>query len=232
MRDYYVFLHVCSLQTYNVIFEEMWDKACDLIKNSKKTYIGVVGPGRIDKPINEKNVEVVYFNEDPITKKLPTEEQFRIRALNWDRSTHEFPTLNLLRKTCEENICNVGYFHLRGVTSPQDNLPIIDQRKYMTYFNIERYEHCIDKLNNHDACGVDLVDWPFQHFSGNFWWARSEHINLLPPIEDSVTLPGSERHKCEFWVCSIPGNYYSFHNTGIHPTLRHLHRYEPNKYRI
>lgn len=232
MRDTYTFLHVCSLKRYKEIFKEMWEKSIPLVLSSKKVYIGVVGPNRLDGFELPDNVEIFHFNEDPVTKKMPTEEEFKKRSLEWDHMTHEFPTLNLLRKTCKESVCNVCYYHLRGVTSPQDNLPIIDQRHYMTYFNIERYKDCVDKLNEYDAVGVDLVDWPFEHFSGNFWWSKSEHINTLPPIEESITLPGSERHKCEFWICSVPGNYYSFHNSGIHPTLRHVNRYEPSKYKI
>ena len=46
-------------------------------------------------------------------------------------------------------------------------------------------------LSGNVACGVNLkglddgVSW--RHFSGNFWWARCDHINRLPPPLDLVT---------------------------------------------
>lgn len=239
MRDVYVFLHVCSLKRYKEIFNETWNKSIPLVNLSKKVHIGVVGPGRLDYNLPD-NVEVHYFNENPKTKELPSEEEFIKRSLDGDYFTHEFPTLDVLRNVCKENICYVCYYHLRGVTSPVDNMPVVDQRHYMTYFNIERYDLCLNYLEQGmDAVGVDLSTWPAVHFSGNFWWSKSEHINRLTAPEEMPGIPNFyssddkyHRHRCEMWICSDPnGNYLEMWNSGIHPSSKGFVRYLPENYK-
>jgi hypothetical protein len=184
-------------------------------------YISVVGPGTMDGlvPDNDK-IEVIHHSTDP--------------------EAHEFPTLELIRKTCKENECYVCYYHLRGVTSPEDNIPVVDQRHYMTYFNVERYDLCLKYLElGFDAVGVDLSTWPTTHFSGNFWWAKSEHINSLVNMEDLPEIPNfypasdrKHRHRCEMWICSNPNSkYIEIWNSGIHPSSKGYVRYLPETYR-
>lgn len=240
MRDFYAFLHVCSLKRYKEIFQEMWEKSLPMIKEAKRFYIGVIGPGRLDQQTFPDNVEVIYFNENPETKQLPTEEEFIERSLKEDPSAHEFPTLDLIRKVCKQNECYVCYYHLRGVTSPLDNLCVVDQRHYMTYFNIEKYKDCLGYLEQgFDAVGVDINTWPTTHFSGNFWWSRSEHINTLLSPHDTPGIPNfyatenkNHRHRCEMWICSNPQhNYLETWNSEIHPSQKGFKRYPPESYR-
>lgn len=240
MRDIYTFLHVCSLKRYNEIFEENWEKSIPLIRSSKKFYIGVVGPGRLKKTDFPDNVEIHYFNEDPVTKQLPTEEEFVKRSIDGDYFCHEFPTLNLVQKTCRENKCYVCYYHLRGVTSPIDNMAVVDQRHYMTYFNIEKYNGCLNLLEQgFDATGVDLATWPTTHFSGNFWWSKSEHINTLLAPEEMPGIPNFyskedkyHRHRCEMWICSNPASkYVELWNSGMHPSQKGFIRYPSENYK-
>lgn len=222
MRDIYTFLHVCSLQRYREIFIETWEKSIPLFNDCTKMYISVVGPGRMEDLIPKSDkIELIHHSDDP--------------------ASHEFPTLDLIRSVCKEKECYVNYYHLRGVTSPLDNLPVVDQRHYMTYFNIERYKLCLDVLNGGkiDAVGVDLVNWPTIHFSGNFWWSKSEHINSLGVVEDLPTIPGfyeasdrKHRHKCEMWICSNPHHdYCELWNSKIHPSHKGYVRYLPENYR-
>lgn len=221
MRDFYAFLHVCSLQRYKEIFQETWEKSIPMFNDCKKLYISVVGPGRMEEiaPKSDK-IELIHHSDNP--------------------EAHEFPTLNLLRKVCKENECFVCYYHLRGVTSPLDNLCVVDQRHYMTFFNIERYKFCLGYLDKgFDAVGVDISRWPATHFSGNFWWARSEHINSLVDMEDLPAIPDfynapdrKHRHRCEMWIGSNPThNYLEMWNSGIHPTQKGFVRYPEENYR-
>jgi hypothetical protein len=232
MRDFYVFLHVCTIKNYQKIFDELWEKSMPMINDSKKTFISIVGPYRLKCSNLPDNVNLIYHNENPITHKLPTFNAFMRKSLMGNHNVHEFPTLNLIKKTCQNHKCHVCYYHLKGVTITKRNHPVNDQRRYMTYFNIENYKTCIDFLKKYDAVGVDLLDWPFKHFSGNFWWSRSEHINNLPIIKSIPTVCGSERHKCEFWIGSIRGKYYCFHNSGIPPLQHPTFKYKPSEYKI
>jgi hypothetical protein len=97
---------------------------------------------------------------------------------------------------------------------------------------LEKYDTCIEKLDTHDAVGVDYSDWPFRHFSGNFWWSKASWINSLTQTWNEVpTL--DERHICEFWLGSgKDGSFFNLWSSGIHPMQRHLNRYESWKYRL
>lgn len=205
----YLFFHVCSVHAYQEIFQEMYDKAIPLIQQCKKAYICVVGPGNIEHGGLLPNVEVLKLSDNI--------ESF------------EFPTLDLLKKTCKEDDCNVCYVHTRGVTHPNEPCAV-DHRHYMSYFMLEKYDICIEKLKTYDTVGVDYSELFFKHYSGNFWWSKSSWINQLPEWKDVQTL--DERHKAEFWILSRPGNYCNLWNSGIHPCQRHLNRYEPWKYRL
>ena len=59
----------------------------------------------------------------------------------------------------------------------------------MEYFVIERWEHSIRVLKDKYTCGCEL--WAhtsrvnpkdfIYHYSGNFWWSRSEYIKKINP---------------------------------------------------
>ena len=206
----YLFFHICSVHAYKEIFNEMYLKSVPLIKNCKKAYISVVGPGKLDGCVQtEPNVEIIYSSDDI--------------------GSFEFPTLELLKKTCKEEDCNVCYVHTRGVTHPGDPCAV-DHRHYMSYFILEKFETCVEKLQKFDVVGVDYSHWPFRHFSGNFWWSKSSWINQLPDWKDVRTL--DERHKAEFWIgSSRGGRFYNLWSSGIHPCCRHLNRYSPWRYK-
>ena len=70
----------------------------------------------------------------------------------------------------------------------------------MEYFNITRFQDCIEHLCYYDVCGVNWHDWPYPHFSGNFWWANSEYVAGLPPLSDLCRPEDcgpDSRHWCE-----------------------------------
>jgi hypothetical protein len=88
-------------------------------------------------------------------------------------------------------------------------------------------------LNEYDACGVDLVDTPQIHFSGNFWWSNSEYIKTLPTIHDlkyKIKPVLSVRHNCEFWIGMGGGRLKSLWDSNINVYERHLHRYSNSEY--
>lgn len=211
-----IYFHVATIGEYQKIFDEIYNE----ILNSKL----------IDE-IETMNICVVGKNTLNVQphKKIKIHQDFYIE-------TGEFFTLDLI-KTFSESLQNnykILYIHTKGVTTP--NNPCIDDwRRYMTYFNINQYKDCFDTLNNYDACGVDLVDQPVIHFSGNFWWANSQYIKKLPTIPE-IKYPKnppilSIRHNCEFWIGMGNGSLKSLWNSNIDVYERHLHRYEIKQYK-
>ena len=152
-----------------------------------------------------------------------------------DISSGEFFTLDLLKTFSDsvEQNHKILYLHTKGVTTP-DNPCIDDWRKYMTYFNINQYEKCLYSLNQYDSCGVDLVNDPTLHYSGNIWLANSSYIKKLPTINE-IKFPKtppilSIRHNAEFWIGMGNGNLKSLWNSNINVYERHLHQYPKIKY--
>lgn len=148
-----------------------------------------------------------------------------------NQNLFEFPTLyRIIAHTNSHPLSYILYLHTKGVTYAEKNQCLDDWINYMLYFNVEQADECIDILNSHDTCGVDLRDDPAKHYSGNIWWARSDYIKMLKSPLD-VDSPCGERHKCEFWICSGEGRHYEMHETEINVYERHFHRYPPELYR-
>lgn len=97
------------------------------------------------------------------------------------------------------------YFHTKGVSRDPKNMNAFhERRKNLDYFILERYEVCLFWLNrNYDAVGTSLSLYPAMHFSGNFWWAQSSHLNRLPP-----TIVSTNYLAPEMYVCSVSDARY------------------------
>jgi hypothetical protein len=100
-------------------------------------------------------------------------------------------------KTCCDNT-RILYMHTKGIYNK--SLQTDAWRLYMEYFLLDRWEHCLEILKSHPCCGVQLhnkkTTHPPPHFSGNMWWATSEHIASLDV--DYI----KDRASTEFWICS------------------------------
>lgn len=140
--------------------------------------------------------------------------------------TEETPTLRSLRQFCEQNPeWKVLYFHTKGITQPSKQTS--DWRKVMEHFCIERWFDCIQMLDAHDTVGCLFMDECYYgfypHYSGNFWWANSQHVQKL----DYSYLNEGIRQNREFWIGTGGGSMFSFLNTGLnhyaHEFPRHLY---------
>jgi hypothetical protein len=131
------------------------------------------------------------------------------------------------------------YFHTKGashhLSRPKDSLENLKQwRRFIEYFNIERWSFCVNSLNNVDACGTDweaincntfeentsfcglhLADTRKlkPHFSGNFWWANASYVNQCTLIEDN-------RFSCELFIGMANPKVEVFLSSILNPKLR------------
>ena len=210
-----IYFHIATIGKYQDIFDEIYSQIIEsnLINQVGSINLCIVGQG--DLIIQENNKIKIYQDSDI--------------------SSGEFFTLDLLKTFSDsvEQNHKILYLHTKGVTTP-DNPCIEDWRKYMTYFNINQYEKCLYSLNQYDSCGVDLVNDPTLHYSGNIWWANSSYIKKLPTINE-IKFPKtppilSIRHNAEFWIGMGNGNLKSLWNSNINVYERHLHQYPKIKY--
>lgn len=206
------FYHLATIGNYQKITNDIFallDKS-KLYEKLDHIFINIAGNEKVSLPDKEK---ISIFQE--------------IAELN----EFEFSTINRIKKYADldSDESNILYLQTLGCTA-ENNICINERRDYMLYFNIEKYQKALDSLKENDAISVDLVDYPVKHFSGNIWWSKSSHIKKLPyPVE--LPFIFSERHKCEFWICSNPnGKYETMHQTNINVHARHLNRYPREKY--
>jgi hypothetical protein len=152
-----------------------------------------------------------------------TDSKYKIWNKYKDTSLHEFPTLDLIWKHSQNEEFNVLYIHTKGVSR---NHPYInDWTNYLSYFTINKWEDRVNELIENDCTGVDLKGnpddikshpstWGYgkapKHYSGNFWWSKSSHINkLLNPMS---WVPDTNwtrwRMMNEMWICQLTESKY------------------------
>ena len=112
--------------------------------------------------------------------------RFRIAFRSSDLDEYEFPTLGLLQDACQTWTGPVYYLHTKGVShSPHDQYARY-WRQLMLDEVVTNHERCLAELTAADAVGTN---WAGDHYSGNFWWARSSHIRRLPDIRGLQRFP-------------------------------------------
>lgn len=95
------------------------------------------------------------------------------------------------------------YFHTKGVSHSLEEKKYHEIRKNLDYFILEKHEICIWWMEHgYDAVGTCLSLYPTLHFSGNFWWSKSEHLDQLPKeIRPTYYAP-------EMYICSHSNGKY------------------------
>ena len=181
----YIYFHICCINNYETVFYNLMDK----IKNS-----GLYNDVTEIRCFALENCNMNIFNDPKIV----------IRKTSTDVNLYEFFTINELYKDSIVEDFNVLYIHTKGVTRYNDPnyVNIQDWVNYLSYFNIQKYQLCLQLLTIYDTVGVNLLDNP-KHYSGNFWWSKSEYIRKLD-------LCKNETHtSAEFWLTEKQIGKYS-----------------------
>lgn len=194
----YIYIHVCCINNWKEIFGKLLSD--------------IRASGLYDK-VTKIRCSILYIAEDFT---LFIDPKIEIISKSIDLSLYETPTINALYADALKEDFNVLYLHTKGVKHMGMNPHVTDWVKYMSYFNIYRHELCMEMLKDYDAVGVNLHTSP-THFSGNFWWSKSEHLRKLQPCTyDKYCSP-------EFWVGCVKGEYKELWNSGVN------HYYFPYK---
>lgn len=207
MKKYGVY-HVFCKNDWKIVFQSQIQSLVNsgLLIKIEKLYLTIIYNNEedlnfINSKINNLNIEIHYTTNK--------------------NDEYEFPALNLIKELSEKNDCYLFYIHTKGVSIDESNMKfyhnsvdlnhlkncVDDWREYMEYFIIKNHELCINSLVNYDACGVNLVKEPTKHFSGNFWWAKSDYVKKLPNLNN---LNKNHRWNAEFWIGMGNGKLYNF----------------------
>lgn len=197
----YVWIHVGLLGRWKEILKEELDllKSSGLAKHAKIFYCVVGG--------SKKNVE-------PFMGGLDHECVGDYK----DVRLYECPTLHHLHNFAKQNSNKkVLYIHTKGTSRPKDSNSD-EWRRYMLYFLVGHYKDCLYFLDSYSTVGIHLVSG--NHYSGNFWWAQTNHLCTLDHLsenacwsEKSMTSPNHPRMKAEYWCMSRQkqGSHLSIH---------------------
>ena len=137
-----------------------------------------------------------------------------------DFTQFEFPALGLLQDACRVWTGDVFYLHTKGASRPRGDRYASAWRRLMVDYVVMEHELCRATLTTHDGVGTN---WRGNHFSGNFWWARAEHIRKLPDIRGLRTAPvpltadpgWNVRLQCEFWLAMRRGRFRNLGPEGL-----------------
>ena len=140
--------------------------------------------------------------------------QFGEEYIEWQEGTTILHIQELVHSTDEEFY--VLYIHHKGVSSGQSGW-----RKYMEYWNIEKWKECVSKLDEgYDLCGAAFLNNPPHPFyAGNFFWARASYLRkckrLKSPVDNNFQpqFSGQPHHRYDYecWHGSGNPNAYDMH---------------------
>jgi hypothetical protein len=91
--------------------------------------------------------------------------------------------VSILSFSQENKKCNILYIHTKGVRYNMNDTKQIDWINMMLYFLLYKHQKCIELLNtDYLSVGCNYHDGTTgvpKHYSGNFWWATSNHLKNL-----------------------------------------------------
>lgn len=189
-----VFYHIYQYGPWEHMFNEQWKLITDsnLLDVANPLHIGINGHifGNTANPRIR-----VKFNSNPQMEEADTLKDLAMFA-------SQNPDYKIL------------YIHTKGASNMTKN--VNDWRAMMNYFCIEQWRDCVKLLNEHDAVGCNLQDYPDNdilrpHFSGNFWWANASYINTL----DYSWLTHPNRYAREFWIGTGHGDLYEIYKSDV-----------------
>lgn len=203
------YIHICQKDGWQRSFKMLMDCiiSSGLYENTVTIRLGILNDERIlidDDILNDKKFDIIYTGKS---------------------SEYERPTLLHMRKMSGQDRGGTVYYylHTKGLRhfGKDTELNVIDWINLMLYWNIERWELALENLKTFDTYGCNDTG---HHYSGNFWWAKKEHILKLPEfIEEYYTAP-------EDWVQKVGTNKCSIFMSGIQGCGHYNHRFPRELY--
>lgn len=201
MEGISVFWHICGINHWKEIAEDQFRtmSASGLLDRADRVMVTYLGQNRKDIGwLESKSRKIEINNYSPDTKH------------------YERMCLNGLHDWSKSNDATVLYMHAKGVSRTNNKKNVWGWRKMLEYFTVENHERCLREMNGVDALGGNLCmvnrksieecQMPGHglHYSGNFWWARTQYIRTLPRIPEDVRLDvhGNYIRYTEYWLLS------------------------------
>lgn len=118
-----------------------------------------------------------------------------------DQNLYEKFAINNYKSYIDKDEYYIYYIHTKAVSKSIDS--VFDRRRrILNFYTIQLHELNLELLKIYDAVGCSLTRFPSIHFSGNFWWATSEHVKKLSNVGNDYLAP-------EMYICNSESNYIS-----------------------
>jgi hypothetical protein len=202
-----IYIHVCMIGTW----EKITNKLLNIVSENMTDYnINIIAVGETDK----LSILKTMIGDHTVIRK------HNVSAKNYERETLQVMHDDATDSTEKYNIL---YLHSKGITQHDISTTrnINDWIDFMLYFVVEMNKTCIDILNIADTCGVNLINDPSLHYSGNFWWATSTYIKRLNrKISSDYLAP-------EMWIGTKKSTSVTLWNTNFN---HYYHPFPRKKY--
>jgi hypothetical protein len=123
--------------------------------------------------------------------------QSKIQLITTEKNLYEKFAINNFKLHIPDEKYYLYYFHTKGVSRIEKHITM--RRYVLNFYTLRKYEISLKLLKYYDVVGMTLFKYPKLHFSGNFWWSKSENINTLSDINDKYLSP-------EMYICSNPNS--------------------------
>jgi len=131
----------------------------------------------------------------------------KLKIIKTKENLYEKFAINSFKKYIDDDKYYLYYIHTKGITRKENCF--VDWRNLCNYFTIKKWYLSVGLLKYYDCVGTNLKNFPKKHFSGNFWWSKSEHLNKLEDINDNYL-------SCEMYICSyLKTNYVSIYQSHV-----------------
>jgi hypothetical protein len=153
----------------------------------------------------EKIVCFVCMKTDECLELLQKYDKFQI--VSTDENLYEKFAINNYKNYIDSDNYHLFYIHSKSVTRKEKCFS--DWNELCIYFTINKWRLNIELLNYYDCVGINLKNYPKKHYSGNFWWAKSEHLNKLKNINNGYL-------SSEMYILSyLKSNYVSLYQSNV-----------------
>lgn len=137
---------------------------------------------------------------------LPPKWEVRICG---ELDDYEYPTLRWAWEQARARSAHlVCYAHTKSASKDDRRHRRYGEawRRVMAHWTIERWREAATALVDAELAGPLLASAPYPHYSGNFWWARSEYLaRLAAPAPDPAHGAAAARLNAEIWPLSGGG---------------------------
>jgi len=134
----------------------------------------------------------------------------KIQIISTDENLYEKFAINNYKNYINCNDYNLFYIHSKSATRKEKCF--FDWLELCNYFTINKWRLNVELLNYYDCVGTNLKNYPKKHYSGNFWWAKSQHLSKLKNINDGYL--SSEMYILSYMKTNYVSLYQSYVNHG------------------